>query len=158
MSGFNKEARISARVHISEKEKLKKTGYNAREAIEYFNNIASRKIDSLKIEEYFLNKEIEDMREELIHKERRLEQLQKSIDEFHIDKISSLRVDSYQKIIDLYNRDITNISFEEFMTGNYIQEKFINVEVNKFPDCDVEEYCNGLLDYYNDVILIGKTF
>lgn len=158
VSEFNKEARISARVHISEKEKLKKTGYNAREAIEYFNSIAGKRIESLKIEEYFLNKEIEDMREELIRKERRLEQLQKTIDEFHIDKVSSLRVDSYQKIIDLYNRDITNISFEEFVNGNYIQEKFINVEVGKFPDCDVGEYCNGLLDYYNDVILVSKTF
>ena len=158
MSEFNKEARISARVHISEKEKLKKSGYNARQAIEYFNSIANKKVESLKIEEYFLNKEIEDLKEELILKERKLDKLQKVIDEFHIDKLSSLRVDSYHRIIDLYNRDRTKQTFEEFIEGNYIQEKFIEVEVNKFPECDMEEFCNDLLNYYNDVILVSKTF
>ena len=158
MSEFNKEAQISARIHISEKEKLKRSGYNARQAIEYFNSIASKKVESLKIEEYFLNKEIEDLRENLILKERRLDKLQKLIDEFHIDKLSSLRVDSYHKIIDLYNRDRTNQSFEEFIGGNYIREKFIVVEVDKFPECDVDEFCSDLLDYYNDVILVSNTF
>lgn len=158
MSEFNKEARISARIHISEKEKLKKSGYNAREAIEYFNSISGRKIESLKIEEYFLNKEVEHLKEELIIKERRLDILQKTIDDYHIDKVSYLRVESYQRIITLYNRDRTNQSFEEFIGGNYIQEKFIESEVNKFPECDVEEYCSDLIDYYNDVILVGKTF
>ena len=158
MSEFNKEARISARVHISEKEKLKKSGYNARQAIEYFNSIANKKVESLKIEEYFLNKEIEDLKEELILKERKLDKLQKVIDEFHIDKLSSLRVDSYHRIIDLYNRDRTKQTFEEFIEGNYIQEKFIEVEVNKFPECDMEEFCNDLLNYYEDVILVSKTF
>lgn len=158
MSGFNKEARISARVHISEKQKLKKSGYNARQAIEYFNSIANKKVESLKIEEYFLNKEIEDLKENLILKERRLDNIQKQLDEFHVDKLSSLRVDSYHRIIDLYNRDRTNQTFEEFINGSYIQEKFIDVEVNKFPECDVDEFCCDLLKYYNDVILISKTF
>ena len=79
MSEFIKEARISARVHESDKLKLKKSGYNARQAIEYFNSLTSKKIDSLKIEEYFLNKEIEDLRDILIVKERRLEKIQKTI-------------------------------------------------------------------------------
>ena len=157
-NGFNKEARISARVHPSEKEKLKRSGYNARQAIEYFNKIVSKKVDSLKIEEYFLNKEIEELKLDLIAKEMRLDEIQKTIDEYHIDRVSSLRVDSYQKIISIYNRDRTNQSFEEFICGGYIQNKFISPEVEKFPDCDMEEFCVDLVEYYNDVILVGKTF
>lgn len=158
MSEFNKEARISARVHIAEKEKLKKSGYNAREAIEYFNNVYHDKIGALKIEEFFLNKEIEDMKELLIVKERRLSKIQQTIDEFHIDKLSYLRVDSYQRIIGIYNRDKTNQTFEEFINGQYIQDKFIRSEVEKFPDCDLVTFCEDLLKYYEDVILVSKTF
>lgn len=157
MSEFNKEAQISARIHISEKEKLKRSGYNARQAIEYFNSVASNKLDSLKIEEYFLNKEIEDLKMDLIVKEMRLDEIQKTLDEYHIDKLSTLRVDSYKKIIGIYNRDRTNQSFEQFISGNYIQREFISVEVDKFPECDMDEFCSDLLEYYENVILVSNT-
>lgn len=157
MAGFLKFERISARIHPSQKEKLKKSGYNAREAIEYFNSISNKKIDSLKIDEYFLNKEIEELKEQLILKERRLESIQKVINDMHVDRLSSLRVDSYQEIIDLYNRNNTKKSFEDFIGGQYIRDKFISLEVDKFPDCDMDTFCNDLLDYYEDVILIGRT-
>ena len=158
MSKGNKEARISARVHPSVKEGLESSGYNAREAIEYFNSIVTNKIDALKIEEHFLNKEIEDLKEELIIKERRLGIIQKEIDNVHIDRVSSLRVDSYQKLIDLYNLHSNNESFEEFINGSYIKDEYIVKEVHKFPDCDMDTYCLDLIKYYDDVILVGKTF
>lgn len=151
-----KEARISARVHISEKEKLKKNGYNARHAIEYFNHASSKKLDALKIEQFFLNKEIEDLKYDLIAKEMKLESIQKQIDECHIDKLSSLRVESYQKIIDIYNRWNTNESFEDFINGGYVREKFIESEVP--VDCDIDTFCDDLLNYYDDVILVSKSF
>lgn len=157
MGQFLKYERISARIHPSEKEKLKRTGYNARQAIEYFNRLASKKIDALKIEEYFLNEEIENLKEQLILKERRLDKIQKIIDEVHIDKLSHLRVDSYQKIIDLYNRDGTKQSFEQFLNGEYIKDRFVSREVDKFPDCDMDTFCSDLLEYYNDVVLVGRT-
>ena len=75
----------------------------------------------------------------------------------HVDRLSSLRVDSYQEIIDLYNRNNTKKSFEDFIGGQYIRNKFISPEVDKFPDCDMDTFCNDLLDYYEDVILIGRT-
>ena len=152
---FPKEAHISARIHESEKEKLKRTGYNVREAIEYFNRIANNKVESLKIEEFFLNREIEDLRDLLIIKERKLDRIQQEINEHHIERVSALRVDSYQKIIELYNRDRTNQSFEDFVGGSYIREKFISMEVVKFPECDMESFCSDMLDYYNDVIIVG---
>lgn len=158
MSEFNKEAHISARVHIADKNKLKKSGYNARQAIEYFNSISNNKLDALKIEEYFLNKEIEDMKEHLILKERKLNKLQQAIDELHIDKLSSLRTDSYAKIVGVYNRDRTNQSFEEFVNGRYIQEKFIEPEADKFPECSFEDFVFELVDYYKNVILLSNTF
>ena len=161
MAGFTKFDRISARIHPSEKEKLKKSGYNARQAIEYFNSLAGRKIDALKIEEHFLNKEIEEMREELILKERRLAKIQQIIDEVHIDRLSSLRVDSYQVIIDMFNtykKTSSNTTFEQFVNGSYIHDKFISDEAGKFPECDVDTFCEDLIEYYNEVVLVGRTF
>lgn len=155
---FNKDARVSARIHESEKEKLKRSGYNVREAVEYFNSVVSTKIGALKIEEKFLLDEIEELQDLIISKERRLSKIQVLINEHHMDTFSSLRTDSYVKIIDLYNRDRTNQSFEEFISGQYIQDKFISVEVKKFPDVDMDTFCSDLLEYYNDVILVGHTF
>ena len=160
MNKFPKEARVSARVRMHDKELLKKNGYNTRHAVEYFNHVASNKLEALKIEAYFLDKEIEDReywhaveeREIELNKER-LAKLQRAIDEYHIDVSSSLRVDSYHKIIQLYNRDMTNQSFEEFINGQYIQDKFIRIEVDKFPDCDMNLFCSELLEYYESVIL-----
>lgn len=162
IDGFPKYDRVSARIHPSEKQKLKKSGHNAREAIEYFNSIYHDKVGALKIEEYFLNKEIEDIREQLILKERKLSRIQQAIDEFHIDKLSSFRVDSYQKIIDMYNRHNKNSTkthntFEEFIQGKYIREEIIEEEVLNFPDCSLDEYCCDLLQYYNDVVLVSRT-
>lgn len=154
---FNKEAKISARIHESYKRKLKNSGYNARQAIEYFTQITGKKLDSLKIDEYFLNKEIEELKEILIIKERRLNKIQNEINNMHIDRLSSLRVDSYQKIIDKYNRNNTTQSFETFINGSYVRKEFISNELCKFPDCDMDEFCNDLLNYYNDVILVSNT-
>ena len=60
---FSRDARVSARIHESEKEKLQKSGYNVREAVEYFNSVVSTKIGALKIEEKFLLDEIEELQE-----------------------------------------------------------------------------------------------
>ncbi len=158
MSKFYKTEKISARIHPSEKQKLKRSGYNVRQAVEYFNRVVSTKIGALKIEEQFLLEEIEELEELLASKERRLSKIQVMINEHHVDALSSLRTDSYVKIIELYNRDMTNISFEDFIKGNYIQENFISVEVDKFPDVDMDTFCSDMLKYYNDVILVGQTF
>ena len=36
--------KVSARITPLDKEKLKRSGYNTREAIEYFNSVASNKL------------------------------------------------------------------------------------------------------------------
>lgn len=158
MSKFYKTEKISARIHPSEKNKLKKSGYNVRQAVEYFNSVVSTKVGALKIEEKFLMDEIEELEDLIASKERRLNKIQLLIDEYHVDTLSYLRTDSYRKIIELYNRDRTKQSFEEFISGSYIKDKFISVELEKFPDCDMDEFCSGLLEYYNDVILVSQTF
>ena len=154
MGEFNKDASVSARIKIQDKVKLKKSGYNVREAIEYFNSVSSNKLESLKIEQFFLNKQIEEAKYDLIAMEMKSEELQKEIDNYHIERISYLRVESYKKIVELYTRDITNSSFSEFVNGRYIREKFIEPECDKFPDCDLESFCSDLVDYYNDVIVV----
>ena len=158
MSEFPKEAMVTARIHQSEKNKLKKSGYNPRQAIEYFNSIATNKLEALKIEQFFLNREIEERRDELILLERKLERIHKQIDDYQIDRLSNLRVDSYKKIVDLYTRDRTTQSFTDFINGTYIRDKFISVECDKFPDCSMDEFCVELVDYYENVILISNTF
>lgn len=154
---FNKEATISARIHISEKEKLKKSGYNTRQAVEYFNSVVTNKFDALCVEEYFLNKEIEDLKYDLIAKEMRLDEIQKEKDNYQIDMLSKLRVDSYKKMVTKFNYDNTNQSFESFLGGAYIQQ-LIREEVKTIPNCSVEEYIDGLLDYHKNVILVSNTF
>jgi len=155
MAEFNKYARVSARLHQSEKDKLKKSGYTARHAIEYFNQLALSEVDKLSIDEYFLNKEIESLKFDLIAKEMQLEEIQKRKDELYTSHLSELRVKSYQKIISLYGDTSSNETFDEFITGRYVSEVISSETVSL--DCNLEEYKKGLLNYYNDVILVGRT-
>lgn len=152
---FDKYARVSARLHPSEKEKLKKTGYTARHAIEYFNQLALKEVDRLSIEEHFLNKEIEDLKFDLIAKEMKLEDIQKRKDELYTSYLSELRVKSYQKIVSMFGGNSSNETFDEFITGKYVNEVIISEVIDL--DCSMEEYTQGLLDYYKDVILVGRT-
>lgn len=155
MGEFNKFARVSARLHLSEKEKLKKSGYTARHAIEYFNQLALSEVDRLSIEEHFLNKEIEELKYDLLCKEMKLEEIQTKKDSLYKSHLSELRVKSYQKIISLFGENSSKQSFEEFITGKYVKD-VITSEVISL-DCNLEDYNQGLLDYYNDVILVGRT-
>lgn len=160
MGNFPKYERISARIHPLEKEKLKKSGYNAREAIQYFNELANNEVDSLSIEEYFLNKEIEEMKYALIAKEAQLEDIQIRKDEIYKSHLSELRIRSYQNIIGMYN-DVdentsqTKASFEEFIEMKFIEQTMIKDLASL--QCPLDEYKEGLLNYYRDVILVGRT-
>ncbi len=155
--GFNKESTISARIHISEKEKLKRSGYNTRQAVEYFNSVVTNRFEALCVEEFFLNKEIEDLKMDLIVKEMRLEELQKEKDNLQIDNLSKLRVDSYKKMISKFNYDNTNQDFESFLQGSYIQQLIVE-EVSMIPNCSFDDYVEGLVDYHRNVILVSNTF
>lgn len=152
--------RVSARIHPSDKEKLSKTGYNARQAIEYFNSISCNEVDQLSIEEYFLNKEIEDMKYDLISKEAKLEDIQKRKDEIYKGNLSQLRVQSYQKIIGMYTdvddkTSVTTQAFEEFIEMRFIENTIVRELAS--VQCPLDEYKEGLLNYYTDVILVGRT-
>ena len=157
MSEFKKYARVSARLHQSEKDKLKKTGYTARHAIEYFNQLALSEVERLSIDEHFLNKEIEDLKIDLIAKEMQLEEIQKRKDDLYKSRLSELRIKSYQKIVSMFgDSNSANESFEQFIEGSYVNDTIVQ-EVISLPDCTVEDYKNGLLSYYKDVILVGRT-
>lgn len=157
MSEFIKHARVSARLHPAEKDKLKKSGYTARHAIEYFNQLSLKEVDRLSIDEHFLNKEIEELKIDLIAKEMRLDEIQKRKDELYKSHLSELRVKSYQKIIAMYGDmpSESNETFGEFITGKYVQEVIEN-EINSL-NCDLEDYSKCLCEYYNDVVLVGRT-
>ena len=153
MSEFPGYERISARVHPSEKEKLKKSGYNAREAIEYFNKVANTEVDSLSME-------IEDLKYTLISKEARLTDIQKRKDDLYKCNLSELRVQSYQKIISMYTdvddkTGVTKTPFDEFIEMRYIENTIIKELAS--VQCPLDEYKEGLLSYYQDVILVGRT-
>lgn len=157
---MRKYERVTARIHPADKEKLRKSGYNARQAIEYFNKISGNDVDRLSIEEYFLNKEIEDLKYTLIAKEAQLEDIQKRKDEIYQGNLSQLRIASYQKIIRLYsdvdeNTSVTKQPFEEFIELRFIENTMIRELAS--VQCPLDEYKEGLLDYYNNVILVGRT-
>ena len=46
-------------------------------------------------------------------------------------------------------------SFEDFVQGKYVQDS-ISRDLSGL-NCPLEEYMEGLFDYYNDVILVGRT-
>lgn len=153
----SKYAMVTARVHESEKEKLKKSGYTARHAIEYFNKVSNKEFDSLRIEEFFLNKEIEELKLDIIAKEMKLEDIMKRKDELYRGKLSDLRIESYQKIIGLYNEDntLSKGSFDDFIERKYVKD-VIGKEVIT-NDTSLEEFREGLLGYYHDVIQVCNT-
>lgn len=156
MSEFDKYARVSARLHPSEKEKLKKSGYTARHAIEYFNQLALSEVDRLSIEEHFLNEEIQELKFDLIAKEMQLEEIQKRKDDLYKSHLSELRIKSYQKIISMFgDSNSSNETFEEFTTGKYVHDVIVSEVISL--DCNMEDYTKGLLDYYNDVILVSRS-
>ena len=163
VKGFPMWARISARIHESDKQLLKDNNRNPREAIEYYNKVCSTKTGYLKVKEFFLQKEIDEMKYDLIAKEMELADIQKKLNDICVDNLSELRVKSYQKIIGLYGLDDTkgtgaklNEPFEDFIQGSYIQDT-IHKECILFPEVDPEEYEKGLLDYFNNVIKVGMT-
>ena len=157
---FTMYARVSARVHESDKQLLKDNGRTAREAIEYYNKVCSTTTGYLKVKEFFLQKEIDEMKYDLIAKEMELSDIQKKLNDICIDNLSELRVKSYQKIIGLYGLD-ENVSsgskikesFEDFIQGSYIQDK-ISKESLLIPEVDQVEYERGLLDYFNNLFFL----
>ena len=160
---FTMWGRVSARVHESDKQLLKDNDRTVREAVEYYNKVCSTTVGYLKVQEFFLKKEIDEMKYLLIAKEMELADIQKKLNDICIDNLSELRVKSYQKIIGLYglegsesNGSQLKESFEDFIKGSYIQD-VISKESIIIPEVDREEYERGLLDYFNNVIKIGMT-
>lgn len=164
MTSFPKGAKVTARVHESVKDKLKRSKYNARQAIEYFVDKVTDERTAMEIEEYFLIKEIDNMKYDLITMEKRLEDLQKIKKDMYGDDISELQISSYQKIISMYaeyseqftNRyDDANYSLNDFVQIRGIQKTIIHDLA--ILDCPMNEYVEGLLDYYHDVRQISQT-
>lgn len=153
-------ARVSARVHESDKQLLKDNNRTAREAVEYYNKVCSTTTGYLKVKEFFLQKEVDELKYDLIAKEMELDDIQKKLNDICIDNLSELRVRSYQKIIGMYGLDDSKGSlketFEEFVEGGYIQE-VISKESLLIPEVDHEEYEKGLVDYFNNVINVRMT-
>lgn len=144
---------ITAKLNPAEKEKLKQSGYNSREAIEYFNSMVNNVKDRLDIDAFFLNKEINQLKEELLVREKRLEEINKQQELITQDDDTLLKTESYKKIIRMYRSDNTK-SKKEFK--DYINEGFIhNTILNEIISIDstVEEYTTGLLSFYEDTII-----
>ena len=85
-----KEATVSARINQSEKDK--QTGYNTRQAIEYFNSVFSDELESLKIEKYFLLDEIEESKLKLKILEHQLEEIIKMEKVLSENKLNGVRI------------------------------------------------------------------
>ncbi len=150
-----KKIPITGKVHESDKEKLKKSGYNVRQAVEYFNKVVLNEYDKLDIDEFFINKELEDAKDEVIRLERKLESIQVKKDKLYRDKLSDFRVNSYCKVLSIFNEDTTNQSLDHFLEGSYVKD-IIRKEVID-TDCTVDDYIGGLKEYYEKVILVSNT-
>jgi hypothetical protein len=71
---------VSGRVLEKEKQKLQKSGYTVAETVTYFNKQYCEPVKALEIDIDFLNREIFDLKMEIISKEMRLEELQKNLE------------------------------------------------------------------------------
>lgn len=66
----------SAKLHPAEDAKLKRSGRNAREAIEYHNAVSLTPKGALEIDIHFLKKDIDDLKYYLISLEKKLEDME----------------------------------------------------------------------------------
>ena len=66
----------SAKLHPAEDAKLRRSGRNAREAIEYHNAVSLSPKGALEIDIHFLKKDIEDLKYYLISLEKKLEDME----------------------------------------------------------------------------------
>ena len=164
MGEFPKSSRVSARVHPSIKKMIDESRYNAAELLEYAIRERTNEKKIMEIEEYFLIKEIDDMKYELIVKEKRLDDLQKLKKAMYGDDLSELQLNSYQKIISMYSEyseqfknkyDEANYSLEQFIQLKGIQQNIIGDLA--ILDCPMDKYVEGLLDYYQDVRHASQT-
>ena len=77
---------VSGRVMQKEKDKLQKSGYSVAETVTYFNKQYCEPVKALEIDIDFLNREIYELKMEIISKEMRLEELQKNLEKEKMKK------------------------------------------------------------------------
>lgn len=143
-------ARISAKVTAKDKELLKQSGYNPRHAIEYFVKDVSSKENNIKVEKYFLEKEIQDLKMDIIVREMRIDEINKELDLVSVDGVDydTETVSSFEKTKHLYlNNFSIHCSLDDFL-------KLDKYEINLFFDTQcklthmsVDEYKNSFKEF-----------
>lgn len=144
------KARVSAKVTEKDKELLKKSGYNPRHAIEYFVKEVTSKQDMIKVEKYFLEKEINDLKMDIIVREMRLEQINDELDLVNVDGVDydNETVNSFEKTKNLYlNNFSTHCSLEDFLKLDKYEINLFFDAQSKMTHMSVDEYKNSFKEF-----------
>ena len=143
---------ISGRVTARDKKLLKDSGYNVRDAVEYFihNSISTKQ--KLVVEKHFilkniksLNEEIESLKMDVIDEEMRLEKInnQLGVVEINGNEYSVEINRAVDNVIQRYSR--TSMSLEEYFVQKHLfvenQAAIVEIDVDELEDLVKEKLC-----------------
>lgn len=145
---------ISGRVSARQKTLLKKSGYNVRDAVDFFLKYAAKKDKKLAIDKFFLEDEIQTMKNkiskdelECIKLEKKLQDINSELGVLNInDNEYDLRVlDAFSRIYQRYSihKDKSNLPLGDFIMNNKV---FIETQ-GAVCGMEYDNFIDGFVDY-----------
>lgn len=134
---------VSGRVPEREKMKLKEMNKNVSHAVHYFVNQIADPVGSLEVDIYFLKKEINELKMELIVKEQCLEKLTKELDE--------TKRKSSKYYPELHLQDVASKFLHHFRSNEYYND----MDIHEALDAAREGLLNHVKDHgfdFDDVV------
>lgn len=95
-----KTAMVTAKLDPNEKAKLQKTGYNAREAIEYFNMARGKPCENIEIDLHFMKKDLRSAKVNLMQKECEIKELEEKLEKLGGSVKELSQMDKLDEIIE----------------------------------------------------------
>ena len=129
---------VTAKLDPNEKAKLKKSGYNARQAIEYFNMAKGKPCENIEIDLHFMKQDLRSAKVNLMQKEYEIKELEEKLEELGGSKKEVSEDDKLNELIEEFvymyhiNPYYEGISVEEAIelahTG--LARKAANLDLN----------------------------
>lgn len=91
---------VTAKLDPNEKAKLKKTGYNARQAIEYFNFVRGKPCENIEIDLHFMKQNLRSAKVDLMQKEYEIQELEERLEKLGGSKKEITDEDKLNEIVE----------------------------------------------------------
>ena len=110
---------VTAKLDPGEKAKLKKSGYNARQAIEYFNMARGKPCENIEIDLHFMKQDLRSTKVDMMQKEYMIKDLEERLEKLGGSEKEITEEDKLNELIEEFvymyhiNPYYTDISVEE---------------------------------------------